>query len=132
MIKKVWSKNCSVTAYVHDVQFQQNHAYTCSLSPPLARFLVLALNYSGLGFFVSQHTVKSKNGFSPHASMRCGGGTFSFGYFALFIYLFILEAAFDHKSQMLQLKTLSVVFFCFLCISQQSLIYDSPLIIFGA
>lgn len=69
--------------------------------------------YSGLGFFVSQHTVKSKNGFSPHASMRCGGRTFSFGYIALFIYLFILEAAFDHKSQMLWLKTLFFFFFAF-------------------
>lgn len=44
MIKKVWSKNCSLTAQMRDVQFQQNRAYTCSPSPPLARLLVLVLN----------------------------------------------------------------------------------------
>lgn len=44
--------------------------------------------YSGLGFFVSQCTVKSKNRFSTHASIRCGGRPFSFCYVAVFIYLF--------------------------------------------
>lgn len=44
MIKKVWSKNCSVTAQMRDVQFQQNRTYTCSPSPPLARLLVLVLS----------------------------------------------------------------------------------------